>query len=57
MVHIFREAISCVDKLASLYFYLDRIFYNVSVLSSTVKSAIVLNARSVPFVKTIVDKG
>ena len=57
VVHIFRETNSSADKLASLYFQSDRVFEDVSSLPSDVKNAMVLDAKSVPFVRTIVDKG
>ena len=57
MVHIFRETNSSADKLASFYFQSDRVFEDVSSLPSDVKNAMVLDAKSVPFVRTIVDKG
>ncbi|XP_027157997.1 uncharacterized protein LOC113759614 [Coffea eugenioides] len=55
VVHIFREANSVADRLAVLYLRSDRIFETILDLPPAVTGAMVLDARSVPFVRTIVD--
>ena len=56
LVHVFHEVNSSADKLASLYLHWDKIFDNALCLSSTIRSVVSLDARNVPFVRTMVDK-
>ena len=53
--HIFREATFAADKLASLYLHSNRVFEDVSSLSSTVRGAMILDASGVPSVRAVVD--